>query len=137
MKCHKVMQQRFCVTLSKRQSHFIISFFKSQAKLFHAFERPVIIPSRLKMKNTIMSADTIVEPTGVEKIIALRIPMTAAVTDITAEHTITALKLLKSLIAESAGKIISADISSEPTRFIARTIINAVIIAISRLYVFE
>ena len=37
------------------------------------------------------------------------------------------------LIALIAGKIISAEISSEPTRFIARTIITATTTAISRL----
>ena len=35
---------------------------------------------------------------------------------------------------DRAGNIIKADISSEPTRFIASTIITAVITAISRLY---
>ena len=38
-------------------------------------------------------------------------------------------------IAESAGKITSAEISKDPTSFIASTIITAVITAISRLYV--
>ena len=42
-------------------------------------------------------------------------------------------KLLNIRIADSAGKITSAEISSEPTRFIARTMITATTIAISRL----
>ena len=41
----------------------------------------------------------------------------------------------QALIADSAGKITSAEISREPTKFIASTIITAVITAISRLYV--
>lgn len=81
-----------------------------------------------------MSAVTIVEPTGVEFSIETTMPTNAHITEITAEHITTLLKLLKSLIEESAGNIISADISSEPTRFIASTIIVAVIIAMSRLY---
>ena len=85
------------------------------------------------MKNAAISAVTIVEPTGVEQSIERIIPVPAQITEITAEQTITALKLLKTLIAESAGKIIRAEISREPTRFIARTIISAVTIAISRL----
>ena len=61
------------------------------------------------------------------------IPTPAHITEITAEHMITLRKLLKRRIADSAGKIISADISSEPTRFIASTMMSAVIMAISRL----
>lgn len=84
-----------------------------------------------------MSAETIVEPTGVEQSIDRIIPVSAHITDITAEQSITALKLLNTLIADNAGKIISAEISREPTRFIASTIISAVTTAISRLYRFE
>lgn len=79
------------------------------------------------------SAVTIVAPTGVEKIIDRIIPKAAHITEMTAEHIVTLLKLLKILIAERAGKIISAEISREPTRFIAITIIIAVITAIIRL----
>ena len=42
--------------------------------------------------------------------------------DSAAEHIVTLRKLLNTLIAESAGKTTSAEMSSEPTRFIARTI---------------
>ena len=87
----------------------------------------------LKMKNTAMSAVTIVEPTGVEKSMEAIMPIPAHITDITEEHIITLLKLLKTRIAEREGKIISADMSSEPTRFMASTIISAVITAMSRL----
>ena len=37
-------------------------------------------------------------------------------------------------MADSAGKITSAEISSEPTRFIASTMTTATMTAISRLY---
>lgn len=49
------------------------------------------------------------------------------------EKIVTDLKLLKILIAERAGNISRAEIKSEPTRFIARTIIIAVTIEIVRL----
>ena len=54
----------------------------------------------------------------------------------TAENTVTDLKLLKSLMAESAGKMIRAEISSEPTRFMASTMITAMTTAIRKLYAF-
>ena len=76
---------------------------------------------------------TIVGPTGVENIIAERIPRRAQATEITVDVTTTRLKVLATRIAESAGKITSAEIRSEPTRFMARTIITAVMTAISRL----
>ena len=85
------------------------------------------------MKNAAMSAVTIVEPTGVEKRMDAISPEPAHTTEMTAEQIITPLKLLKSLIAERAGKIISAEISSEPTRLMASTTISAVMTAISRL----
>ena len=56
-----------------------------------------------------------VEPTGVDANIEISIPITAQTTDKDAEKITTPLKFFISLIAESAGKIISADIRSEPT----------------------
>ena len=90
-----------------------------------------------KMKKTVISAETIVEPTGVEASIEMMIPTAAHITEIIAEQMITPRKLLKSRIADRAGKMMSADMSREPTRFIARTMIKAVIMAISRLYASE
>ena len=87
-----------------------------------------------KTKNTKISAETIVEPTGVDIRIDANIPTAAQMTDIIAEQIITPRKLLNTLIAESDGKIIRADMSSEPTKFIASTIISAVTTAIRRLY---
>ena len=66
-----------------------------------------------------MSTATIVEPTGVPARMEIRIPAVALSTDITAALTVTERKDLKSLIADSAGKITSAEIRSEPTRFTA------------------
>ena len=80
-----------------------------------------------------MSVMTIVDPTGVSIKIEAMIPISAQMTEITAAQMVTERKLLKTLIAESAGKITRAEIKSEPTRFIARTIITAIIIAITRL----
>ena len=77
---------------------------------------------------------TIVEPTGVEVNIDIIIPNTAPNTERIAEYIITDLKLVITLIADKAGNTKRAVISSEPTRFIASTIITAVITAIIRLY---
>ena len=75
-----------------------------------------------------------VAPTGVPARIEIIRPALAQISEIITEQIITLLKLLKSLIAESAGKIINAEISSEPTKFIAKTIITAITTAIRRLY---
>ena len=81
-----------------------------------------------------MSAATIVDPTGVPKIIEINIPIIAQVIETIDEQITTDLKFLNMRIADKAGKIISADISNEPTRFIARTMIIAIMIAIIKLY---
>ena len=85
-----------------------------------------------RMKTTI-SMHTIVAPTGVEARIDNRIPTEEQNTEITADATMTARKLFSILMAERAGKMISADMSSEPTSFMASTITDAVTIAIRRL----
>ena len=74
---------------------------------------------------------TIVEPTGVPATIETKIPDAAPKTEMTHEKTVTPLKLLNNIIAEIEGKIINADIKSEPTRFIAKTIIIAITEAIT------
>ena len=76
---------------------------------------------------------TTVGPTGVPKITAAVIPKTAAVTEKMHEATVTDLKLLNNCNDVTEGKIISAEIRSEPTRFIARTIITAVNDAVRKL----
>lgn len=80
-----------------------------------------------------MSTATMVEPTGVPPRMEIKIPSKAQNTERIAEQIVTALKFLKTRMAERAGKITSAEISSEPTRFIARTIITAMIMAINKL----
>ena len=74
-----------------------------------------------------------VEPTGADITIETTMPKNEHSTEITAEHNTTPLKLLMILIAERAGNITRAEISSEPTRFIPNTIITAIITAIRRL----
>lgn len=98
--------------------------------LFHFY---LSLPITAHIKNADTSAATIVEPTGVPKMTAIIIPASAHITEITAEKTTTGKKLLNIRIAESAGKITSAEINSEPTRFIASTMITAVITAVSKL----
>ncbi len=86
------------------------------------------------MAKAAISTATMVEPTGVPARMDVRIPSTAQKTERIAEQRITDLKFLNKRIAESAGKMTKAEISSEPTRFMASTIIMAVMTAISRLY---
>lgn len=93
----------------------------------------VTVPISENIRNAAKSAVTIVAPTGVEQRMERIIPVPAHTTEMTAAQIVTLLKLLNTLIADSAGKIISAEISKEPTRFIAITMIMAVIIAIIRL----
>ena len=83
--------------------------------------------------NTPTSTATMVDPTGVPARMDITIPAKALMTERIAEQTVTFLKLLNILIAESAGNITSADMSREPTRFMANTMITAMTIAIIRL----
>ena len=95
----------------------------------HFFMQPVIQHNR----NAITSTATIVEPTGVPAIIDIMSPDIAQTTAKIAEKTVTFLKLWKSRIDESAGKMIRAEIRSEPTRFMASTITTAITTAIRKL----
>ena len=79
-----------------------------------------------------MSVITIVDPTGVSQRIERTIPKNAQHTERIAEKIVTDLKLLKILIADNAGKMTSAETRSEPTRFIARTMMTAIIVAITK-----
>ena len=74
-----------------------------------------------------------VDPTGVPAAMESSMPRNAQSTDSTAEQMVTDRKLRNSRIADNAGKITNAEISSDPTRFMASTIITATITAISRL----
>jgi hypothetical protein len=91
------------------------------------------LPIIKQTKKASISHTTIVGPTGVENIIADRIPTIAHTTEITVDVITTRLNVRHTFIDESAGKMTSAEIRSEPTRFIARTIIIAVTTAIKRL----
>ena len=74
-----------------------------------------------------------VDPTGVPARMEIIIPPAEQTTDITAALIVTDRKDLNSRMAESAGKITSAEIRREPTRFIANTIITAITTAMRRL----
>ena len=77
-----------------------------------------------------------VEPTGVPASIAMIIPKEVQINEKKTAHIVTDLKLLNTLIADNAGKITSAEIKSAPTKFIAREITIAMVIARIKLYVF-
>ena len=87
----------------------------------------------VNIKNAVRSAATIVLPTGVPARMEIKRPATEQTTETTAEQRVTERKLLNTRIAERAGKITRAEIKSEPTRFIASTMITAIMIAITRL----
>ena len=109
----------------KKSISFFIQFY-----FFHRFR---IFPKIQLAKNTAISAATIVAPTGVENKIDRKIPVSAQNTEIIAEQITTLLKFRNTRIAESAGKIISADIKSDPAIFMPMTITTAIITAIKRL----
>ena len=90
-------------------------------------------PIREKIANTAISATTMVEPTGVPATAATRMPATAQSTEMQAAQIDTVRKLLKTRMADSAGKTTSAEISREPTSYMARTTTTAMITAIRRL----
>ena len=91
------------------------------------------MPTTKQTRKARISHTTIVGPTGVEKIIAVNIPIIAQTTETIVERITTRLNVRQTRIEESAGKITSAEMRSEPTRFIARTIIIAVTTAIIKL----
>ena len=86
-----------------------------------------------QIKNATMSMATIVEPTGVPARIATRIPTSEQMTEMIAAATVTEKKLLNTRIAESAGNTTNAETSNAPTRFIARTMMTAMMMAMRRL----
>ena len=87
----------------------------------------------VKSRKAARSAATIVEPTGVPARTEIKRPVSEQTTETIAEQMVTERKLLKTRIAERAGKITRAEIKREPTRFMASTIIIAIMIAITRL----
>lgn len=99
-------------------------------QLFFATSFPAI----QNTTNVTISTATIVEPTGVAHRIASKIPISEVVVEITAAAIVTEMKFRKTRIADNDGKIINAEIKSEPTKFIAKTMIMAIITAMKRLY---
>ena len=95
----------------------------------------MIFEMSVNIAKTIRSATTIVEPTGVLATTEARIPTKEQNTAIIVAHMVTLLKFLQTLMAESAGNTIRAEMRSEPTRFIARTMTTAIIVARRRLYI--
>ncbi len=77
---------------------------------------------------------TMVAPVGVENRMDSSMPVRAPATERMAEQITTPLKLITTRMADKAGKMIRAEISREPTRFMESTMITAVTTAISRLY---
>ena len=61
-------------------------------------------------------------------------PSAAQHTETAAEQIITPRKLRKTRMADKAGKMIRAEVSRAPTRFMASTMMTAVITAMIRLY---
>jgi len=91
-------------------------------------------PIRENIINPHKFTTTIVGPTGVSARSDIKSPITAHTMLKIAALITTALKFLKILIADNAGNIIRADTRSEPTRFMARTIITAITTAMEMLY---
>ena len=87
----------------------------------------------LNIRKLTMFTATIVAPTGVPSRIDINIPNAAQKTDTITEHIVTALKFLKTRIEQRAGNIISAEIKSAPTKFMATTMTIAIITARKRL----
>ena len=73
-------------------------------------------------------------PTGEPASTEIKSPALVHTTENIADDTVTDKKLLNTHIEASAGNTTSADISSDPTRFIASTTITAITIAIKRFY---
>ena len=78
-----------------------------------------------------------VAPTGVPARMDVSMPAAAQNTERTAEQRVTARKLLNSRMADMAGKITKAEISKDPTRFMAITITTAVTTARIILYTLD
>ena len=78
-------------------------------------------------KNGTISTLTMVHPTGVPHKMDTKIPVTAPMTDTTAETQTHPRKLLHNCIAVNVGSTINAEISKAPTRFMASTIIVSII----------
>ena len=83
--------------------------------------------------NAATSTVTMVAPVGVLARMEMSIPIREQHTEKMAEQMVTDKKLLKIRMADSAGKMIKAEIKREPTKFIASTMMTAMITAMQRL----
>ena len=109
------------------QGAFVKPFLKVFREKLHYFA--LIIPIREKRANAKTSTQTIVEPIGEAKRSEIIIPTAVQTNERIAAQRVTARKLLKSLIAHKAGKMIRAEIRSAPTNSIEITISIPAIIA--------
>ena len=92
-----------------------------------------MIPAAENTANIIALTATTLAPAGIEKANETKRPIKKHTTEITAETTTTFLKVLHTLIAVSAGKIIRLEISMAPIILIPITIVIAVRNAIKAL----
>ena len=88
------------------------------------------MPMSIHIPNASISVAAIVGPMGRSKRSADKNPSRAQTADRIQENMTTPRKLFIIRIADRAGKIIRAEMRSEPTSFIAITIITAVTVAI-------
>ena len=93
-----------------------------------------MISIRQKIRNTTALTITTLAPVGVSSEYEAHIPTKKQQIESTPEQRITDLNFLQTLIEESAGKIISAEISKVPIILIPITIVKAVKSAITVLY---
>lgn len=83
--------------------------------------------------NRIRFTATMVEPTGVPARIEIIIPVNALQVERIAAQTVTERNDLHTLMADSAGKMTSAEIRREPTKFMASTMMTAIMVAMHTL----
>ena len=88
---------------------------------------------RQQIRNTARSATTTVGPMAVAKRSEIITPMVAEAKEMTTAQSVTPLNVLKSRIAERAGKIMRADASKAPSIFIASTTVTPTAIALTVL----
>ena len=86
-----------------------------------------------KIPKMTMCTTTTVAPVGVLYKRDKRSPTSEPTTESTAEQIITDLKLRNRRMAESAGKMINAEMSNAPTNFMASTITTPLTAAIMKL----
>ena len=87
------------------------------------------LPTAQNRMNTTMLKATTVGPTGVPASILVTPPNTEQKREMPTELIITVKKDLNTLMEESAGKMMRAEISRAPTIFMAMTITTPVVMA--------